>query len=226
MRYWILLLLVLIPASVSAESILHTGSNNPADEGWYVMSGIAGEPDETTEPSWRIATTGHGRWGPVELGEANFIGEWTLVVRAKWNEGAMAQQRTTIFDGYRAKSTAFTWDEFGVYYYVGGQGDTLIPNSAPDGNFHDMALVMEAGTDDMVFVYDGLVVDRLTPDRQNNIDPGRYLFYFGDNQGEPGVSDMQYAMVSLSNEVIPEPATYAMLLMGALSVVAWRRWRR
>ena len=224
MKYWIPLLLVLIPMSVSAESILHIGSNNPADEGWHVMSGIPGEPDETTEPSWRIATAVHGRWGPTDLGEANFTGEWTAIVRAKWNEGAATQQRMTIFDGYRAKSTAFTWGPEGVYYYVGGQGDTLIPNSAPDGNFHDMAVVMEDGTDDMVFVYDGQVVDRLSPDQQNDTNPGFYLFYFGDNQGEPGVSDMQYAMVSLSNETVPEPTTCVMLLMGVLSLAAWRQW--
>ncbi|MHC4445244.1 MAG: PEP-CTERM sorting domain-containing protein [Planctomycetota bacterium] len=226
MRYtWILLLVVLIPTSLSAATILHEGATNPAEEGWYLMSGISGGPDETTEPSWRIATSGHGRWGPLSLGEENFTGEWTAFVRAKWNDGVPAQQRMTIFDGYRAKSTAFTWGPDGVYYYRKGFGDTLIPDTAPDGQFHDMAVVMEEETSDMVFVYDGLIVDRLTPDQQNDTNPGFYLFYWGDNQGEAGFSDMQYAMVSLSNEVIPEPSTWLMLLttMG-FGLWWWRRW--
>ncbi len=226
MKYvWMLLLLLWVPITASAEIIEHIGSTNPADEGWYVMSGIAGEPDETTEPSWRIATMGYGRWAPTELGAENFEGEWTLHVRAKWNEGAMATQRVTIFDGLRGKSTAFTWDANGAYYYVGGQGDTLIPNSAPDGQFHDLVLTMDGWSNNMIFAYDGVIAAELTPAQQNNIDVGRYLFYFGDNEGRPELSDVQYARVSLSNEVVPEPTTWTILLMGILSVATWRRWR-
>lgn len=217
MRYaWITLLVFVLWIPVaSAESIIHIGDNNPVDEGWKVLSGVAGEPDTTTEPSWRIITTGHGRYGPLELGEANFIGEWTLHVRAKWNDGAMAQQRVTIFDGYRGKSTAFTWDSLGAYYYVGGQGDTLIPNSFPDGGFHDYVLVMDG--DNMVFAYDGLVFDTLEPARQNDIALGTYLLYFGDNNGAPGISDMQYARVSLTNEPIPEPSTLVLLVSAGIA---------
>lgn len=228
MKYVLILLLLLVPAATLAATIEHIGTTNPADEGWRVFSGVPGQPDFDGEPNWRIQIAGgSGRWSPVELGEEHFTGEWAYSVRSKWNVGGTGDQRATVFDGLRSKSTAFTWSSEGTHYYRPDTGDTLIPNSTPDGLFHTATVVMDPDRgDSMVFMYDGVIVDIVPSDEQNDTD-GRYLLYWGDGEGSlTRPSDQQYSYVYFGNEVIPEPTTWAMLLVGGLCFFLCRRRRR
>ena len=147
------LVLCLVVSVASAEIIIsHTGATNPADEGWYVMSGVSGY---AYEDSWRIVTAGYGRWGPnPPLTPEHFAGDWWLAFEMKYNAGDIAESRCTIFDPLRSKSTAWTWDDTGAYIYVGGQADTLISTDDPYG-WHLHELEWDNYTEELYVYFDG-----------------------------------------------------------------------
>lgn len=232
MEWLLVLILLLVPRAVCAEIITHDGDTDPSTEGWKVMTGIPGVPSQEGEPNWRIICPPQtlGRWTLAEpLGDKHFEGEWAYTVRNKWNAGAPGQQRATVFDGLRAKSTALTWGPLGAYYYAPATGDTLIPDTAPDGLFHTMSVVMVPDLGDaMQFFHDGQLVATLPPEEQNDINPGTFLLYWGDGNGGPASTDIQWSYVEFGNEIVPEPATMWLALIGLLAMgvgLAWR-WRR
>ena len=96
MQRFLMCLLWCLSVSVASGEVIisHEGATNPLDEGWYLMSGVPGAPDED---SWRIITMGYGRYGPaVDLTPDNFAGDWWLEFEMKYNAGALAESRCTI----------------------------------------------------------------------------------------------------------------------------------
>jgi len=229
MQRFLMCLLWCLSVSVASGEVIisHEGATNPLDEGWYLMSGVPGAPDED---SWRIITMGYGRYGPaVDLTPDNFAGDWWLEFEMKYNAGALAESRCTIFDPLRNKSTAWTWDDTGAYIYVGGQGDTLVSTDDPYG-WHLHELEWDNEHQELGIYIDGMHVETLSGDRYNNTG-GQSIFYWGDNLGGGEISDTQWRSITFDDgqPTIPEPCSWLLIITGGLFwllLLPWHRLRR
>jgi hypothetical protein len=235
--YCLIVFLCLVSPAVSGIIIEHDGTTNPATEGWRVLSGIPGVPNETTG-AWLIQTYGHGRWGPDTPSWYNdpgswFENDWELSITYEYGMGKVGQQRATIFDGLHGWSTAFSWDADHAYYYKPGPGkpfggDTVLEGVNPwEPHTYTLAYDVDTGIADVLV--DGEVFDSMMPWEQNQIPFGRYLFYWGDNNGDlGGTSGLWYNLTfsQVDPIAVPEPSTILLLMMAAVGVVGWRSGRR
>lgn len=223
-----------------ADPIYHAGSTDPTTEGWYVMSGVAGEPVPAPDDAgyWSIATSGHGRYGPVTLpGADDFASNWHYMVEYQHVAGPAGEKRATLFDGLRGKGYSFTWDTDNAYYYLAGQGDTAIPGIDPL-DWHTYRLDYTAATELATVSVDGTQVASMEWYEQNDTNPGQYLFYWGDNSGAPHASEGNWRFVGFNADPsmvppggwggpeVPEPTTLMLLAAAGLGLVWYPRRRR
>lgn len=233
MRY-VLSLLFLFSLAAAADGaiiIQHQGNTSPSSEGWVHTLGVLGYP---TADAWRTETNGYAKWQGY-LGVTDHMGDWSLEVEARWLDGATAQSRATIFDGYHAKSTAFTWDFYNAYYYRKNGGDTPMPGVDPKV-YNTYVINYHGDTGYMDILANGNLIEAMPPSEVNDINPGQYLLYWGDNAGGVSHSMMDWREVTFRDELwtappppppgpgtIPEPASGAIML--GLMGLAWV-WRR
>ena len=224
MRYMICVLFLLLPAVAAAE-IVHVGATDPATEGWYVWSGTSGYAGDDC---WITDTWGHSQWRPVIApSAADFAGDWFLIVDCRWVAGPKAESRATIFDGFRSKSVAFTWDATAAYYYQAGAGDTVLPGVDPTIR-HEYRLDYTDADATMAISVDGVPLVQMESYQQNDT-AGQYMLYFGDNNSAAVRSTMEWYGVGFNAvpSAIPEPAALVLLVIAVAGIVvyAWRRSR-
>ncbi len=223
---WIVcvVLCCLVGGTARAEMLQHLGNTDPATEGWYVMSGVPGYAEADY---WVTKTNGYGRWAPTGTAwQSYFADDWSLTVEARWVAGPLTESRATIFDGTHAKSTAFTWDSTNAYYYQAGLGDTAMPGVDPTV-FNTYELQYRGDDLECDVLANGNIVTTLDDWTMNDITPGQYLLYWGDNSGL-GPSEMHWREVTFRDYIpaaIPEPSTLVLLLGAAIAFFAFRkRW--
>ena len=228
MRYVLFLCVVLFCGAVASADYLHVGNNNPATEGWKL---ITGTPGYAQEDYWVTDTYGYARWEPVVKPTVDdFLGDWMLTVEARWVAGPKAESRCTIFDGYRGFSTALTWDAGSAYYYQKTLADTPFVGVDPtQWNLYQIWYRPESQA--IEFYVNGTLMDSLEPARQNVIAQDSYLLYWGDNNSQQppnqNHSIMHWRRVEFLRDgimpaMVPEPATVVMLLaLAACGVLFW-----
>jgi len=211
----------------SADAITHYGATDPATEGW---TNTKAPPGYAGTDCWITDTLGYSQWQPtVTPTAADFSGNWFLIVDARWVDGPVGESRTTIFDGVNYKSTALTWDEMAAYYYQAGFGDTAFPGVDPTVR-HTYRIDYNAVAELMTFSVDNAPLIQLESYEQNDT-AGQYMLYWGDNLGAAVHSQMEWYGVgfnAIPEPIVPEPATWILLLTTAvcsLIVYGWRRYR-
>ncbi len=223
MKWIVCMLIGCLCAPAYAASISHIGANNPATEGWLVMSGVPGYAENDY---WVTETYGYGRWGPSGTAwQAYFAGDWSATIECQWAAGPVIESRFTIFDGAHGRSTALTWDGSNAYYYQASIGDTPMTASVIDpSEWNTYDIHYRADDTEMDIYANDVLQATLDANTMNATNPGFYLMYWGDNNGGP-YSKMHWREVTLRDHIpeVPEPGTLVLLLCAAIAFIAWRR---
>ncbi len=163
------ILALLLFASASQADLLHTGDNDPADEGWTLGPGAAtaGFADATGKPNWRhtygsgsnfyriIGTHPANGSSPIEQLYLDPSG-WTATAEIHLLEGAHLQEAAFVAQDATNHFHIHLYDGLGVtpkgayaYWQKGIFADNAVQIGTvdPTDGFHTYQIVVDPGTD-------------------------------------------------------------------------------
>ncbi len=221
----------------AAVIIDHTGAADPTTEGWAQTSGggtsaTALSPDGATGfDAWQTSDTsssaGSVRFyahtlAPSELTDATTLG-WRMSATLRLPTADQSVDEGVSFD------FGVTNQIYRVIFGTSAGGDTIVaPGRTADNptqttitglDYHTYSLTYDPNTDKVAFAIDGVVEDADVSAFTPNI-PGNGRARFGAlGSGSTGVGNWH----SVTFEIIPEPASMALMALGACAMLRRQR---